>query len=1225
MKKVYLFIGLMLSALAIGCQGSGDVDQNQPVQGGNKKVVVTVNATLPSNLVWAAGDKVAINGLESTAVTEEGAGSATYAFVSAQTSAPVVVVSPYEIMTGLGEVTLPATQDYVADGFDRAVYGMAGIAPELTAVDGDEKNLAADVNLLPVMGVVSLPLTLDSATAENPISIKQVSFTANGGAAINGVWNAEAVTVTDEAGVVSYDVKMTVANGSASTNLDCGEGVAIDTVAPVYFNLVVPAATYTGGFEVVLTDAADHNFVLNLTEDVVVERGAVVELTPSVFTVIEKAPATLSVTIAQPGIVWQEGDAIVCNNSLSTNTVAATAVGTQSAEFAFEAVAYPYSVFYPAEYYTTSGSLRFYETQSLIKDGYDRKNLVMVGYSNTTEVVLNNLCGIVTIPVTNKYEGETIIIDKVEVATSEGDAIAGKYHINYRTNALTVVSGKSSIVLEPEVEDSFTIEPEATVNISFVVPRGVIRNGLVLNIYSSVGILENHKVFPTGVTVRGGETATADVYEYKEVKIDAIRTAEELIDFAKCVNMGRYKKYVNEAGKVVLGNDIDMAAVTPDLWIPIVGPVDAETGANVGFDGIFDGCGFAIKNWTTTRGLFAINKGTVENLIIDENCVYTSVYNTEGDKNVGFVVESNSSSGVVSNCVNNGSVIVNDLQCAGHRIAGVVGTSYGTVRNCTNNGSVDVTSPAVNNNQNIGGVVGYANPNAGGVEALHTEFVVGCTNTGNVTVVFHCLPKKSCVGGVVGGTQMGASTSAAHLGTIKNCINKGNVKYRFETLSSGTYSNIGGVVGYAQADIVGCENFGRVESSTPTDPAYAGTRAAAGGVVGCTLFAVQDCTNNGELFIEGVWAAGTNDAAGSGAQAGSSFGGVAGCVGVYNQSKAEYPAKNCINNGEINMTVYCKTGGGTAGYFGGVIGYTINSVSDCHNHAKTNIKTFLANTYIAGVVGYAQNSSVSNATNNAETNIEVMGMTTADKECWLGGVVGRASYISSCQNNAATTMIARPCSIAIKTLYTGAIAGYCDVEIKDCTLNAPYGLTTDSNGASLRCAGIVGQVKTISSTVSTVINCHTTDKASVSLVTSNKKANYVGGIIASCNNGLEECTNRAPVSVTFTELNTSGSKTYISGIAGLQKQNLKNCHNYADITADLYNSSSPLYAGSIVGHNNGASAKVISSTNSGNITISNTEATDLQVGALVGLHGSETDIADDCSSTGVVTVNGAAL
>ena len=1001
MKKVYLFIGLMLSALAIGCQGSGDIDQNQPVQGGNKKVVVTVNATLPSNLVWAAGDKVAINGLESTAVTEEGAGGATYAFVSAQTSAPVVVVSPYEIMTGLGEVTLPATQDYVADGFDRAVYGMAGIAPELVAVDGDEKNLSADVNLLPVMGVVSLPLTLDSATAETPIAIKQVSFTANSGAAINGVWNAEAVTVTDEAGVVSYDVKMTVANGSASTNLDCGEGVAIDTVAPVYFNLVVPAATYTGGFEVVLTDAADHNFVLNLTEDVVVERGAVVELTPSVFTVIEKAPATLSVTIAQPGIVWQEGDAIVCNNSLSTNTVAATAVGTQSAEFQFEAVAYPYSVFYPAEYYTTSGSLRFYETQPLIKDGYDRKNLVMVGYSNTTEVVLNNLCGIVTIPVTNKYEGETIIIDKVEVATSEGDAIAGKYHINYRTNALTVVSGKSSIVLEPEVEDSFTIEPEATVNISFVVPRGSIRNGLKLNIYSSVGLLENHKIFPTGLTVRGGETATADLYEYKEVKIEKIMTAEELIDFAKCVNMGRYKKYVNEEGKVVLGGDIDMAAVAAENWPMIAGPAN-EAGLPVGFDGIFDGCGFSIKNWVTSQPLFhtLAATGKIMNVNFDASCALNMpeacLPGLTGGDAFAFLVAHNL--GEVSGCVNNADVLCNMTDNPASSRAALIGYSNigANIRDCVNYG--DVTLNMVNH---AAGTGYFGTVSARFVSSAETIGcgIYNCKNYGDFTInISNTNSVNSYVGAVTGSSNSYTIT--------EGCENYGNFTYN--TGNSAAAVVMGGVTGYSAGEIKNCINEGNVTFKSTSQ--IKGTIIA--GIAPYQNGPISGCTNKGEIYMEGgkfggrntVGSISTTNSASSAAPT------AAGVVGYgYNSSGSPFSMDNCHNYGKVTYNWFEVDAAGTSGrtQVAGVIGAPCGDVTNCNNYGDLTFiakyKSATANhlSYVGGVVAsdyYAKSqseSSVINCTNEGNIYIDCDAGTSNNA---AGGIIGWPGAESNCTN-----------------------------------------------------------------------------------------------------------------------------------------------------------------------------------------------------------------------------------
>ena len=995
MKKVYLFIGLMLSALAIGCTNNGTEDQNQPAQGGNKDVVVTVNATLPSDLVWAEGDKVAINGLESSAVTAEGAGGATYAFTAAKTTAPVVVVAPFEIMTGLGEVTLPATQEYVADGFDRAAYGMAAIAPELTQVGEDEKNLEASVNLLPVMGVVSLPLTLDSATAENAVAVKQVSFTAIGGAAINGVWNAEATTATDEAGVTTYDVKLTAVKGSTSTNLDCGEGVAIDTVAPAYFNLVVPAGTYTGGFEIVVTDTADHNFVLALAEDVVVERGAVVELAPSVFTVVDKAPATLTVTIAEQGMTWLEGDAIVCNNSLSTNTVAADAAGTQTAQFSFDAVAYPYSVFYPAEYYTTSGSLRFYDEQPLIKDGYDRKNMVMVGYSNTNEVTLNNLCGVVTIPITNKYEGENVIIDKIEVATSEGDPIAGKYHINYRTGDLTVVSGKSSIVLEPEVEDSFTIAPEATVNVSFVVPRGSIRNGLKLNIYSSVGLLENHKIFPTGVTVRGGEVATADAYVYKEVKIDAIRTAAELVDFAKCVNMGRYKKYVNEEGKVVLGGDIDMSTISAENW-PMIKGVEVE-GVPTGFDGIFDGCGFALKNWTATMPLFhsVAATGKVCNIVIDSSCdlvvpAEPAYPGLSGSNAFAFIVAH--LAGEIENITNNADA----RYVTSNHPATILGLISGNpaaganVRNCVNNGNFTLEIGNHNNG------TGYFGTVCGRMieDADHpTCGIFNCKNYGNLTItIVDANTGANCyIGGVTGSSNSYTVT--------EGCENYGNIS--FTTEQSNNAVLLAGVTSYSAGPVRNCINEGNV--SFYSKGSY--KSSIISGIASYVNGPISDCVNKGDITLKAEKNfAGRNSIGGIDGKSSSSTSAPA-CSGVcgygYTSATSVFTMDRCSNYGKITYHWTDATGSGTSGYpmAAGVVSAPRGNVTDCHNYGDIDANfgnsgaTIKLISYYGGVVAadvYAvkeqSSTSVYNCTNSG--NITVHNDVCDASNNALGGIIG---------------------------------------------------------------------------------------------------------------------------------------------------------------------------------------------------------------------------------------------
>ena len=1043
MKKSLLIISLMLSALAMSCTHGTPAEETPILPGTGNKVVVTVNATLPGDLTWEAGDKVAINGKESSAVAE--AGAVSNAFVVSDVKAPLIVVAPFEVLSGLNELKTPATQNFVADAFDRAAYVLAGVAPEATAVEGDEKNLVADVDLTALSGVISLPITLDSATAEAPVLVKNISFTALSNAALNGVWTAEPITNTDEAGVVTYDVKLTASAVAATTNLDCGEGVEINTVAPVYFNLVVPAGQYTGGFEIVVTDTEDHNFVLNLTDDVVVERGATVELTPSVFTVVEKAPATLTVKIGEAGVAWAAGDAVVCNNTLSTNVVAESEVGTQSAQFNFEAVAYPYSVFYPADFYTTSGSLRFYEEQPLVKNAHDHKLMVMAGYSTTNEVTLNNLCGIVSIPFVNKYEGENITVDKVIVTTAMGDPIAGKYHINYKTGALTSVAGKAEIVLNPSEETPFVIAPEETASVQFVVPKGSIRNGLKVTIHSSVGILENHTVFPTGLTVRGGETYAADLYEYKEVKIEKIVTAEELLDFAKCVNMGRYKKFINAEGKVVLGGDIDMSTLAE--WVPITGKIDEATGLPLGFDGTFDGCGYSIKNWATSQPLFGyLGIGaTVQNFVIDASCGLVipelSIYSLDGnpDSNLcfGFAVASNLG-GTVEGITNNADVITNcpDDSYAQSRSA-IVGWNApgGFVRNCINNG--DITLELANHTAQtcyIGTVVGRSQSSAdfhaatacglynlenhgkltinikdgitvknfyiGGVSGSANSYTVvdNCKNYADVTFNIHNDSGKGaavCMGGVIGYSA----------GTISNCYNEGNVSHLDTGDIKGTI--VGGIVGYQNSALTNSINKGNI---TVTGKKFGGRNsigsingtasksscapAAAGIVAYCYNATIDGCENYGKITFH------QTSADGSGTS------GITVVAGIVSAPWGQ--VSNCKNFGDIdvvrkydsaNVNAYLYVGGIAAcDYY--PLSQTESSIVDCVNEGNLTIENDLgtSNSAYGGIIGWpgVESTAQTNVTTRCVNKGNLVLNGTAKAR--VGGIQGGSGSMADCQN-----------------------------------------------------------------------------------------------------------------------------------------------------------------------------------------------------------------------------------
>ena len=1205
MRKNLLFIGLALSMLAVGCNNGPEEEPKKPSTGKNK-VTVTANATLPEGLTWAEGDVYLVNGVEAPALGAEANGAQTVALTVTNPSetSPVLVLGPAALRTGLNEITIGDVQQYVSGGYDRSVRVLAGVAAEsLPAQEGNKNDLVADVDLAFVQGVLTLPLTLEEGyTGEEPVAVESVALSTLNEEALCGVYTVSVSTVND---VIVPTIK--AGETSSSVDLVCAEPVVLGAEA-VDFNFVLPVGKYKG-FQFVVTDTEDRKYVFSVESEVVIGVDATV-LESVAYKVVDKAPATLNITIAESGIKWLDKDAVVCNNELSSE-VAAEAVGTSSASFDFQAIAYPYSVFYPADLYAQVGTIRFRTDQPLVQDGYDRASLAMVGYSSTTDVTLTNLCGVMVLPVTNNFDADAITIKGIKLTSVGGEPLSGKYRINYLNGTISPVSVHDTLELVAPEDAPVVLQPGESTNVGIVVPAGKFAQGLVVDILSNI-VTDPVTVSATGVEVRSGEESSLEAYVYAEVKIESINTPELLMEFAKNVNGGRYKKFVNENGEVLLGADIDMSGIADEDWAAI-GTSEKP------FDGIFNGQGHSIKNWKTTKSLFGYNAGTVKNVVIASSCEYTDVY--EGTVNCGLVVSYNQSSGLVENCENNAPIKSTDVSKGEHRVGGVCGASYGTMKNCVNNGEISITSQKVANNMYIGGVVGYINTNASGKEALGTEFLVGCTNTASVTVNFPCQPKNAYVGGVLGSTQAAKAAEAVYQGVITGCKNTGDVLYHFDVLSSGTYANVGGVVGYSQADIIGCENEGAVTYTVPlSDLSVNGTRPAAGGVVACTMYSLKDCTNKGAVTVSGIWAAGTSGAAGAGGSHQILFGGVAAVVGN-TAYKADYEATNCNNYGKVNVVAYGKTGGASQAYVAGVIAKATVPVANCHNYGELNLGTFAGESYLAGVIGHT-NGTITNCTNNAKSVLKLIGISDTTKSVYLGGVVGRASAypLTECVTNGPVQIEVDENSASPATLYTGGVAGYADISISDCVLNAPYSLTTYALSTSLRGAGVVGQVKTVSGY--TITNCSTTEKASVTITTKNKKANYIAGVIGCGNNGVKDCTNRANVNVTITEALTSTDITYIGGVAGAQKEDMTGSYNYGNITADMCQSTAPLYVGGLLGRNNAATATLSDGTNSGNITITNAG----YVSNINGLVGSCVDgatVADVCTSTGVITVNGA--
>lgn len=865
-------------------------------------------------------------------------------------------------------------------------------------------------------------------------------------------------------------------------------------------------------------------------------------------------------------VLWSEGDKIAVNGVASA-AVDAQYVGSSKAVFEISNIAAPYSIVYPAEVVDkTTGNINVATEQEYVPGNFASGVAVLVGYAQEAVATMKNLYSFVKV-VINKSGEETL--RSVTVEALGGEVISGEFAVDYPNAKVTAVEGKNFVRVFNK-EGIPYVEGKAEVVVA--IPAGTYARGFSLTIVDATGKSMTKTAFSaTGLVAPAGVLLNMPELTFAGTEnVVTVTTAAELADAMSKVAW-------ENPMHIVLGADIDMAGV--------------EFASVEAFYGVFDGKDYSIKNWNASRGLINENFGVVKNVVIDASCILTvDRTSSSGDQNVAFIVENNAEPALITGCINNGKVVATDISTGAHRLGGVCGVSYGTMTNCTNNGEISITSPAVNNGQFLGGVVGYCNPNAGTKDALGTDFLVGCVNTGKVDVLFPCQPKKVYVGGVLGATQVKASTSAVNLGQIKDCVNRGDVSYRFEVLNSGTYGNVGGVVGYAQVDIEGCDNYGKVSFTTPVDDLnQGGTRPAAGGVIGCNLFKVKDCDNHGELYVNGVWAAGTQDADGAGSQGGSVFGGVVGCSGVYNVYSADYPVENCHNYGVVNINNNCKISGGTKGWHAGVVGYTTGDVIGCTSNAQVNIAHKTYENYSAGIVGETKGSMI-NCAVNAPVVVNVLGVSKD------GGA-----------------------------LYLSGLAGYVTVVVDNCHLNADFTATTVGSAGSLRFAGIVGQIKTASDRTATISNCTVKEGVKLSFTTDNANANYCGGIVGLANNGVDKCTNNGDIDIKVTGVFEDGDITYVAGVAGAQQEDMTGCVNNGNITVDMNNSTGPFYAGTILGDNKKAGAVVSGATNSGNMTIVNAGNVEF-VNILVGHSAEETTVdTATCTNTGVVTVNGSVL
>ena len=232
--KRFLFPLLLLLAMA-SCTKEKDTLSDSP--SGRK---VTLTARTPETktafgekdgnswpVLWSAGDRIAVNGVESDALEASQAGSATAEFTVTGVSAPYKVVSPASALSaysaGSATVTIPSEQVYSEGTFDPEAYMMLASAT-------DEM-----INFAPAVALFSI-----TPTGEGDKQITSVRLMSKGGVALSGAFS------TDWSGLTAGDGTVPSVLMTAPEGVEFGKPWVL---------AVAPADLTQDGLEVVITDA----------------------------------------------------------------------------------------------------------------------------------------------------------------------------------------------------------------------------------------------------------------------------------------------------------------------------------------------------------------------------------------------------------------------------------------------------------------------------------------------------------------------------------------------------------------------------------------------------------------------------------------------------------------------------------------------------------------------------------------------------------------------------------------------------------------------------------------------------------------------------------------------------------------------------------------------------------------------------------------------------------
>ena len=1126
MKKIYILISVFaLAVLALGCSKEVDVqDELQPeaVNDGLEETI-TVTLSVPETpetkttlgakdgssypVYWSAGDVITLNGTAASEFTPaSGNATATAKFKVTGLSTPYNFL--YLGVAGQSnQVTFPANQAYVADGFDPAAMPMYA-------------SLAARTDNVTFSHVASL--LRFSITGEKKID--SVTLTAaDANTSLSGTF-----TIGATSGILNGS--LTPASGGGAINYNFGGHIQLSET-PFVFYVAVPAGTYAGGInlEIVDNDSGHMNVAVLDGNSNTLAAGKVVE-----FDNITYIPAKAN-NLKQ---IW--------NTTTFQEFVTAVAGGNKTLNARL----------------TPSGA-------SIDLSSIASSFASIEGYKGTFDGNGKTLSGL-TKPLFDDLQGvvKNLTLNSTIAATADDEYHWGIF-ANQIIPSLEVddVPGLQNCT----ASGSITWTPASAVNSMMTLGglvgnnRGGTITGCTNNAavtFANNGVSNGNQPSIGGVvgrTQKGGDLKTQGEISSCNNYGTVICAAE----FSQNIYIGGVLGYQVEKAETMSGcvnHGLVKVASTASTGAALhlggvaglaKGTVENCTNAS---DGVVTSEACSVSTYLNQGGVVGrLNNdaGLTYETLTNAGTVNVAALGGSTARLIGGVVGRCEEGAVLSGVTNSGNINYTSVDENSTYIGGVVASntkSGVSLENCNSTGGTLTYSGTTEHGPlYIGGVVGYS-----------TRPVSSCTNAMTLNIGGDFTPTSNqyfCYGGVVG--KMTGNN-------ISSCLNTGNITYSQQISGSNGYTFVGGVVGQIKGNIADSSNGGTVTitgKNAAQDPFY-------GGVVGSTdsgsehsitgKYSSASATNYGAVVINtsvqsnkyvrvgGVAGRlhtnGTMTATNNGPVTITNLtctqafiGGLAGLSnGPINSGSAN------LANGDITVSALTSNQqtyiGGIAGTTGGVV--TANNAGDITVSSGSEIKRTY---YLGGIVGRSTANLTSCTNSGVITNNAPMSGTsyTDDNETkyyfmQIGGIVGYnngSSTVSYCHNTGSITNTGNSGAF----LLMGGISSENDGAISNCDNTGD--VTNSGNSGTTRYLSIGGISGDVGAAIS---NCSNGTSSAAGGTISNSGASaqdiQVAGV-AAYNKGqaITSCYNKG--AVTNSGNTASNRIVAIGGISGFFKVN----------------------------------------------------------------------------------------